>query len=194
MPKQAVEQYPREVKQETIKKIQEGGRGMLTSVAKELGVPKTTVKYWLDNADRILGVDEADGFSRHPTVMKLQKVILEHGWKLYFKIIKRLNTKLEEASFRDLVYGASELQNRLMELKPLNGLAHVSSTTEVQVSEERKVTVKRFLEKQQERLGIENAEKIALSEASPEPASGSVGGAVEASELPTDEGEKKQNG
>ena len=194
MPKQAAEQYPREVKQETIKKVQEGGRGILTAVAKELGVPKTTIKYWLDNADKILGSDEADGFTQHPTVMKIQKQIVEHGWKLYFKIIKRLNTQLEEASFRDLIYGASELQNKLMELKPLNGLARVSTTTEVQVSEERKVTVRRFLEKQQERLGMEKDEKIALSGAGPEPPPVSEAQVVELVEEQQNEGKKKRNG
>lgn len=190
MPKQAAEQYPREVKQDTIRKLQEGGRGILTAVSKELGVPKTTIKYWLDNAEKIMGDDEAGGLTQHPVVIKLQRQIIEHGWKLYFKIIKKLNNKLEEASFRDLVYGASELQNKLMELKPINGLARVSATTEVQVSEERKVTVKKFLEKQQERLGSENGEKIALSGGASEARKVSNAVVVEGEE----HGKKKQNG
>jgi transposase-like protein len=145
MSNKTLQRYPREVIQGAILKVEDGAS--LTTIANELGVSKSTVSYWLTNASKFLGKE----FERdlNPKIGRIQHQVIEYGWKLYFSLIKKINATKDTASFRDLVYGASELQNRLLQLKPLQ--IHgpkVSSTTEVEVSEKRKMTFRNFMEKQ----------------------------------------------
>jgi len=162
-----VQRYPREIIQGAITKLEDGAS--LTAIAHELGVAKSTVSYWWSNAAKFMG----KGYERdlNPKIAKIQNQIVEYGWKLYMKIIRKLNSTMDDASFRDLIYGASELQNRLIQLKPLQVTnSKISTTTEVEVSEERKVTVRNFLEKQKERTGQEKEEaKVDLAAGAPEP-------------------------
>ncbi len=163
MSNKTLQRYPRELIQGAITKLEEGAS--LTAIAHELGVAKSTVSYWWSNASKFMG----KGYEKdlNPKIAKIQNQIVEYGWKLYFKIVRKLNHTMDQASFRDLIYGASELQDRLIALKPLQvASGKISSTTEVEVSEERKVTVRKFLEKQKERseMKTENSEKSGLGD------------------------------
>lgn len=141
------QRYPVEIIRQTINKLEDGAS--LTAVAKDLGVAKSTVSYWWNHASKFMG----KGFEKslNPKIAHIQTQILEYGWRLCLKAIRKLNDKIDEATYKDLIYGASELQDKLMQLKPLNG-SHKVSSTQVEVSEERKITVRRFLEKQKSRL------------------------------------------
>lgn len=170
MSNKTLQRYPRELIQGAISKLEEGAS--LTAIAHELGVAKSTVSYWWTNAPKFMG----KGYEKdlNPKIAKIQNQIVEYGWKLYFKIVRKLNHTMDQASFRDLIYGASELQDRLIALKPLQVVGgKISSTTEVEVSEERKVTVRKFLEKQKERTGMKiedgkSGQQAAAPEQAPE--------------------------
>lgn len=137
------QKYTKEIIQSAIQKLEDGGS--LSAIAREMGLPKTTVKYWLDNANKFMGEgDPADGLNSK--VIRVQNQIVDYGWRLLLKLYKRIQTKMEDASFRDLVYGASELQSRLTQIRTLNGSVADSSSM-LEVSEETKVTVRTFLDK-----------------------------------------------
>lgn len=192
MSNKTLQRYPRELIQGAITKLEEGAS--LTAIAHELGVAKSTVSYWWTNAPKFMG----KGYEKdlNPKIAKIQNQIVEYGWKLYFKIVRKLNNTMDQASFRDLIYGASELQDRLIALKPLQVVAgKVSSTTEVEVSEERKVTVRKFLEKQKERTGVKiEDEKSDQHAAAPERAPELNKPVSPASEQGPDQAGKKANG
>lgn len=166
MSNKTLQRYPREIIQDAILKVEDGAS--LTAIAKELGVAKSTVSYWLTNASKFMGKD----FERdlNPKIAQIQQRAIEYGWKLYFSLIKKINATKDSASFRDLVYGASELQNRLLQLKPLqiHG-SKVSTTTEVEVSEKRRMTFRNFMEKQKSSLEViaEESEKNAQEQSAP---------------------------
>jgi DNA-directed RNA polymerase specialized sigma subunit len=109
MSNKTLQRYPRELIQGAITKLEEGAS--LTAIAHELGVAKSTVSYWWSNASKFMG----KGYEKdlNPKIAKIQNQIVEYGWKLYFKIVRKLNHTMDQASFRDLIYGASELQDRL---------------------------------------------------------------------------------
>ena len=164
MSNKSLQRYPKELIQGAITKLEEGAS--LTAIAHELGVAKSTVSYWWSNASKFMG----KGYEKdlNPKIAKIQNQIVEYGWKLYMKIIRKLNHSMDDASFRDLIYGASELQDKLTQLKPLQGIGgKISSTTEVEVSEERKVTVRKFLEKQKERTGTKREETGKIDQDAP---------------------------
>ncbi|MCG3204346.1 MAG: hypothetical protein KCHDKBKB_01061 [Elusimicrobia bacterium] len=137
------QRYSKEIIQSAIQKLEDGGS--LSAIARDMGLPKTTVKYWIDNANKFLadgGVNEG----LNTKVARVQNQILDYGWRLLFRLYKKIQGKMDDASFRDLVYGASELQSRLTQIRTLHGSIPDSSSM-MEVSEETKVTVRTFLEK-----------------------------------------------
>ncbi len=141
------QRYPLETIQTTITKLEEGAS--MTALAAELGIAKSTISYWWVNADKFMGNGFTEGLN--PKVIRIQNLIIEYGWKSCLRAIRRLNATMDEASFRDLVTGVTELMQKLTQLRPLNANPRVPAQ-EIQVSEERKVTVKNFLQKQKERF------------------------------------------
>ncbi len=166
--KGTVDQYPIEIKRAAIMKLKEGGHGMLTAVAKEIGAPKTTVKYWWDNAKKIMGEDNDRGLD--PKIARFQNLIIYTGWREVYEAYKLLREKMKEGSLRDLVYAISELQTKLMEITPAGANGKMGSEVVV-VAEERRVTVRNFLAKQQDRMktGLTEGPEIALTRPAPEP-------------------------
>jgi hypothetical protein len=116
----------------------------LTAISKELGIPKTTVKYWLDNAHRYL--------SRHPGKIPMSnlpaiKSRLEWlGWDILVMSYRALKSKLRDAPVRDLVYVISEIFDRQAQIGALTGEVKIPDRV-IQVSEETRVTVREYLDK-----------------------------------------------
>lgn len=137
------QRYSKETIQSAIQKLEDGAS--LSAIAREIGIPKTTIKYWIDNANKFLGDEHGDNLNSK--VSRVQNQILDYGWRLLFKLYKRIQTKMPDAAFRDLVYAASELQGRLTQIRTLHGSVSGETPSVMEVSEETKVTVRTFLEK-----------------------------------------------
>ncbi|MBI4395448.1 MAG: transposase [Elusimicrobia bacterium] len=136
------QKYPKEVIRAAIQKMENGAS--LSSIARELGLSKTTVKYWLDNAPKFLAKDSGKGFGVGQG--RVQAKISVYGWALLFKIYRQIGRSMEQASFKDLVYALSELHKSLPQLTPMTGNGVPSRILEMK--EETRVTVKEYLDKQ----------------------------------------------
>jgi transposase-like protein len=164
MGSKSIQRYPLDTIKDAIGKLEEGAT--LSSIAKEIGVPKTTVKYWLDNASKY--VEGETGLVTKSNRVKNQ--INDYSWKLLFKIIKKINEGMTDASFRDLVYAARELQAILNQIKiSTAGSNGNGATTLLEVSEQTSVTFKKYLEKRQEQKNGNGKEGVEIDLATPPP-------------------------
>lgn len=160
--KRGPQRYSKELIRSAIKKREDGGS--LSGIAKEMGLPKTTVKYWLDNPHKFLS-DRTDRLTPEGRVVLFQSKLLDYGWKYVFHLTKTLAKKEDNASFREIMYGIEKLAAVLGQIQIVGG--HEPSTaTMVEISEQTSITYRRFLEKKKE---IEGADKGGNNDLSSEP-------------------------
>jgi len=136
------QKYPVEVIQSAIQKFEGGAR--LTNIARELGVSKTTVKYWLDHANKFLG----DGTAESPIATRIQKRLTRETWDIIFAALKVLRKKLPDAGPKDLVQIIGELFDRQSRFGSIGSRNEVPAKV-IEASEEIKVSVQKYLRKQE---------------------------------------------
>lgn len=139
MKRKGPQKHSTEVIQSAISKFESGAR--LSAIAKELGVPKNTVKHWLDNASKFLPESES-----HPVATRIHSRLARETWDIIFAALKTLKGKLPEASVRDLVAVISELFDRQAQFGALTGKGRVPERV-VEKSEEVRIRVETFLKK-----------------------------------------------
>ena len=129
--------HSKDVIQSAITKFANGGK--LSAIARELGVEKTTVKYWLDHANRFI-TDSQD----NPIATRMQTRLTKESWDIMFMTLKEIKRKLPDATIKDLIALLGELYTR--EAQFGRGLASNPVPEKIiERSEELQVTVKRFL-------------------------------------------------
>ena len=136
------QRYSTETIEQAITKYESGVR--LSVIARELGVQKSTVKYWLDNATKHLR-EKSPG---SPVVARIQKRFHAQAWDVMFAALKKLKGKLDEASARDLstvIRELFDLQAQAGALTDRDALPDKS----MEKSEEIKITVQKFLQKRE---------------------------------------------
>ncbi len=121
----------------------EGGM-KLSDIAKSLQLQKSTVKYWLDNANKF----QPDEPGHNPVAVRIQGRLTREVWDIIFASLKILKKKLSEASARDLVQIISELFDRQAQFGSLTAKTSVPDRV-MEVSEEVKITVQKFLERKE---------------------------------------------
>jgi len=141
--KRGPQRYSKDLIRSAIKKRDDGAS--LSGIAKEMGLPKTTVKYWLDNPHKFLS-DRADRLTPEGRVGLFQVKLLDHGWKYVFHLVKTLSKKEDNASFRDIVLGAEKLASILGHIQIIGG-HEPSAATMVEISEQTNVTFRQFIER-----------------------------------------------
>ena len=140
MKRKGPQKYSSETIQSAITKYEGGAR--LSAIARELGVTKTTVKYWLDNATKFL----PDEPGKNPVAARIQNRLTREVWDIIFTSLKHMKRKLEEASVRDLVSVVSELFDRQAQFGVLSARNGVPEKV-FEKSEEVRITVQKFLQK-----------------------------------------------
>lgn len=183
--------YPQEMIQSAIARMEGGAK--LSSLARELGVAKTTLQYWLDHANRYVAEEKNDT----SVASRIKGRMSREVWDIIFSSLRILKGKLSEASPRDLVQIVSELFDRQAQFGVLNGRNRVPDKV-IEVSEEVKITVQRFLEKQETPSKKMDGDVIdvsptetGLSAATPDQASD---GAAASTEKTKHEPKAKENG
>jgi len=135
--KKGPQKHSTEVIQSAITKFENGAR--LSSIARELGIEKTTVKYWLDNATKFM--PDSPG---SPIATRIQSRLTKEAWDIIFMALKEIKRKLPEASMRDLIALLGELFEKQGQFGKTMGNNAVPEKI-LERSEELQVTVKRFL-------------------------------------------------
>jgi len=188
--KRGPQRYSKELIRSAIKKREDGGS--LSGIAKEMGLPKTTVKYWLDNPHKFLS-DRADRLTPEGRMNLWQSRILDYGWKYIHHLCKTLTKKEENASFREIVLGIRELSSVLGQIQIVGG--HDPATAAiVEVSEQTSITYRRFLERKKEMEIVGKSGNNDLSSEPPDPGPGGAETAGEASGKPPVTVENGANG
>lgn len=141
MKRKGPQKHSTEVIQSAIAKYEGGAR--LSAIARELGVEKTTVKYWLDNASKFLPEDR----KQSPVAARIHTRLTRETWDIIFAALKVLRGKLADASVRDLVAVISELFDRQAQFGALTGKGRIPENV-MEKSEEVRITVEKFLQKQ----------------------------------------------
>lgn len=133
--------HPNNVIHAAIMKYENGAK--LAAIARELKVSKTTVKYWLDNASKFIpGVE-----NKTPLNSRLGQRLTSESWDIVLKSLKELKNKISEMSGRDLVVVISELLDLQSRFGTIAGKNAVPDKV-IEKSEEVRITVQRYLEKQ----------------------------------------------
>lgn len=144
--KRGPQKYPKELIRSAIKKREDGAS--LSGIAKEMGLPKTTVKYWLDNPHKFLA-EKTDRLTAEGRTNLWQTKILDHGWKYVHHLCKTLSKKEENASFREIIFGIKELSSVLGQIQIVGGHEPAAAAI-VEVSEQTSITYRKFLAKKKE--------------------------------------------
>ena len=178
MKRKGPQKHSNETIQTAIAKFEGGAR--LSAIARELGVEKSTVKYWLDNAARFM--PERKG--TNPTAARIQTRLTREAWDIIFLALKEIKRKLSEASIRDLVSVMGELFDRQAQFGMLAGRNAVPERV-LEKSEELRITVRQFLHNKSagEKAASEGLGGEAVQRA----------GAAEATEAETEPGEPKKD-
>jgi len=178
MKRKGPQKHSNETIQSAIIKFEGGAR--LSAIAREIGVEKSTVKYWLDNAARFM--PEKKG--ANPTAARIQTRLTREAWDIIFLALKEIKRKLSEASIRDLVSVMGELFDRQAQFGMLTGRNAVPEQV-LEKSEELRITVRQFLHN-----------KSAGEKASAESLGGEAvqrAGEQEPAEVETESGETKKD-
>lgn len=140
MSRKGPQRYPTEVIQGAIARLEKGAR--LADIARELNVPKNTVKYWLDHANKHL----PDTANARPVEARIHARLTRETWDIIFAALKALRGKLADASVRDLVAVVSELFDRQAQFGALAGKTQVPEKV-IEKSEELRITVQKVLQR-----------------------------------------------
>jgi len=152
MKRKGPQKHSNEVIKAAIAKFEGGAR--LSAISRELGVVKSTVKYWLDNANRF--IPESHG---SPTTSRIQTRLTREAWDIIFLVLKEIKRKLPEASVRDLVAVMGELFDRQAQFGKAMGGDTVPEKI-LERSEELQVTVRRYLQGKEAGGAIPTAESL----------------------------------
>ncbi|MCX5784574.1 MAG: hypothetical protein NTX59_02700 [Elusimicrobia bacterium] len=179
MKRKGPQKHSNETIHTAITKFEGGAR--LSAIARELGVEKSTVKYWLDNAARFM----PDKQGPNPAAARIQTRLTREAWDIIFLALKEIKRKLSEATIRDLVSVMGELFDRQAQFGMLTGRNAVPERV-LEKSEELRITVRQFLHNKSagekasaEGLGVEPVKQP---------------GAQEPPEAQTEPGEHKKDG
>ncbi len=140
MKRKGPQRYPTEMIQAAVARLESGGR--LADIARELNVPKNTVKYWLDHANKHL----PENSKATPIATRIHNRLTRETWDIIFAALKTLRGKLAEATVRDLVAVISELFDRQAQFGALSGKSAIPEKV-LEKSEEVRITVQKFLQK-----------------------------------------------
>jgi len=140
MKRKGPQKHSTETIQKAIAKYEGGAR--LSAIARELGIRKSTVKYWLDNATRFMAEDSG----RNPVATRIQNRLARETWDIIFAALKTLKGKLDQASVRDLVAVISELFDRQAQFGALSDRQALPERL-LEKSEEVRITVQKFLQR-----------------------------------------------
>jgi transposase-like protein len=140
MKRKGPQKHSTETIQKAIAKYEGGAR--LSVIARELGLRKSTVKYWLDNATKFLGEESG----QNPVAMRIQNRLARESWDIIFAALKSLKGKLDQASVRDLVAVVSELFDRRAQIGALTD-RQAAPERFLEKSEEVRITVQKFLQR-----------------------------------------------
>jgi len=140
MKRKGPQKHSNETIQTAIAKFESGAR--LSAIARELGVEKSTVKYWLDNAARFMSEKQGP----NPAVARIQARLTREAWDIIFLTLKEIKRKLPEASIRDLVSVMGELFDRQAQFGMLAGRNAVPERV-IEKSKELRITVREYLSK-----------------------------------------------
>lgn len=143
MNRKGPQKHPKEMVQAAIAKFEGGAR--LSAIAREFGVTKSTVKYWLDNASKFV----AEGQSKNVLGDRLRTRLTRESWDIIFASLKEIRRKIGDATIRDLVTVIGELFDRQAQFGALTSRAAVPGRV-VEASEELRITVRKYLEKKGE--------------------------------------------
>lgn len=156
--KRGPQKYSKDLIRSAIKKSEDGAS--LSSIAKDMGLPKTTIKYWLDNPNKYLAEPSAE--SPDGKIARVQGKFLDHSWKYVFHLCKILEEKEKDASFRDIVFGITQLTDVVSRIQIVGGHTPLAAPV-IEVSEQTSITIRRFLEKKKEmELPSENGGQTVL--------------------------------
>lgn len=126
--------------QKAIGQYENGTR--LSAIAKEFGVQKSTVKYWLDNAFKFV----AEGTGDDPVVTRVKKRFSGEIWEIIFSALAAVKEKLPQASVRDLILVISELFDRRAQFGVDPSRDPVPPKV-LEKSEEVRITVQKYMQK-----------------------------------------------
>ena len=164
MKRKGPQKHSNETIQNAITKFEGGAR--LSAIAREIGVEKSTVKYWLDNAARFM--PERQG--PNPAAARIQARLTREAWDIIFLTLKEIKRKLSEAPIRDLVAVMGELFDRQAQFGMLTGKNAVPERV-LEKSEELRITVRQFLHNKSagekaasEGLGVEAVQRPGAQE------------------------------
>lgn len=156
--RRGLQRYSKDFMQTAIQKMDNGTT--LSDLARELGLSKSTLKYWADHREKFLG----DGKSLKTAVSKNHEKYLRESWKLRFKSLKAIESQIEGASLQNLIKLLTELREGQTQIGPLpsSGKSGVAQAV-VEKKAEISLTVSQFLSRKLE---------VDLSAAPPEPTPG----------------------
>lgn len=152
MKRKGAQKHPTEVIQQAIAKYEGGAR--LSAIARDLGIRKSTVKYWLDNATKFMG----EGSHENPVTARIQKRLTSEVWDIIFAALKILKGKLEQTTARDLIDVISELFDRQAQFGALAARAPMPEKV-MEKSQEIRIMVQQYLQKKQPQATSEPSEK-----------------------------------
>lgn len=140
MKRKGPQRHSTETIQNAIAKFEGGAK--LATIAKELEINKSTIKYWLDNASNFL----PESAGKNPVVSRIGQRLSRESWNIVFASLKELKGKLSEMSGRDLVLVISELLDLQSRFGTLSGRNSVPGKV-LEKSEEVRITVQKYLQK-----------------------------------------------
>jgi hypothetical protein len=138
--KRKMQRHSNEMIQSAITKFEAGAK--LATIAKELNVNKSTIKYWLDNSAKFL----PGSTDKNPIISRIGQRLSRESWDIVFASLKTLKGKLQEMSGRDLVLTISELLDLQSRFGTLSGRNSVPEKV-IEKSEEVRITVQKYLQK-----------------------------------------------
>ena len=142
MNRKGPQKHTNELRQTAIIMFEGGAR--LSQIARDLGVKKSTVKYWLDNASEFIAESP---LSDDPVAARLKGRLMREAWDIIFAALKEIKRKLPEATVKELTMLMGELFDRQGQFGALTGKNQVPQNIQ-ESSEKVKITVAEYLRKQ----------------------------------------------
>lgn len=142
--RRGLQRYSKDFMQTAIQKLDNGMT--LSDLARELGLSKSTLKYWADHRDKFLG----DGKSLKSAANKNHEKYLRETWRLRFKTLKAIEGQIEGASLQNLIKLLTELREGQTQIGPLPAGKPGVAQAVVEKKAEISLTVSEFLSKKLE--------------------------------------------
>lgn len=139
MKRKGPKRHSTEIIQSAITKFEGGAK--LATIAKELNVNKSTIKYWLDNATKFL----PESSEKNPIISRAGQRLVRESWDIVFASLKELKGKLSEMPGKDLVLVISELLDLQSRFGTISGKNSAPGKV-LEKSEELRITVQKYLQ------------------------------------------------